>query len=492
MLDTLFIFSFEFWCVIGLLVFGFFWCKKKIKNGIGLPAAAVLFTVFIWYVGDALYNDYLNTHMKMFPPLVLSTAWWQVVVFLLVFICSNPFLHKFINKRYLKSVSHAYIYYKKGIKNEQFQRGLKVLFRAGMIVWIILLFGAIFRFKADFVFYLFPYLGRHPGPWVTTGLGGGIDTFLALANYLQLMVGALFGVVAALSTNTRIRRLAIIGVLLIWPYYIFDRTRKFILVVVVPGLCAWAYLRLRGGVLKKSAVLIIFFLAVNSWFGFIISNRTSTTVTKAFFESGFDFSTSSREEHQGLNMYEELAWITMLTSSDIFTPEWGGNYFANLVNPIPRFFWPSKPTIGLDYAIARGLSDASNPTGVCATLSNGLIGQGIVNFGLYLGPAFAAFLMSLWAVWLARIDLQGNKIGYLPLYTLGLVLTFTMGRDITFLELYPFVFGYCICWWLNRKSSLKSMSNKYQKKLAAGVASSRVLSTPASSRFRHSRRCDLG
>lgn len=29
-------------------------------------------------------------------------------------------------------------------------------------------------------------------------------------------------------------------------------------------------------------------------------------------------------------------------------------YFAELMNPIPRVLWPGKPLIGIDYAIARG------------------------------------------------------------------------------------------------------------------------------------------
>lgn len=455
MLDTLFILPFEFWLVIVLLAIGFFWSSKKLKRGIGIPVGAVLFTILVWYVGDVLYNDYQDHHMNLFPAEVLIDSWWQVVVFLVVFLLMTPILHKHFNGRHFKLGSQVYLFYKRGVNNAQFQRGLTILFRAGMLVWMVLLIGAVFRFKENFGYFLFPYLGKHPGPWVTSGLGGGADTFLALANYLQLMVGSLFGVVAALSTHTRIGRLALLCVLLIWPYYIFDRTRKFILVVVLPGLCAWIFLRLKGGMLKKGVVIAISFLLVNAWFGFIIGNRLETSVTTAFFQSGFSFSEASQTEHQGLNMYEELAWITMLTSNGGFSPQWGGNYFANLVNPIPRSLWPGKPGVGLDYAIARGQGGASTAVGVYSTLSQGLIGQGVVNFGLYIGPAFAALLMSLWAVWLARIDLQGKKIGYLPLYGLGLVLTFTMGRDITFLELYPFVFGYGICWWINRYSSLK-------------------------------------
>lgn len=456
MIDTLAVLPLQFWVVCFLLAIGFFWSAKTTKQGIGIPSAAVLATILVWYLGDVLYNDYRAIHMRLFTPEVLSEAWWQVAVFLIAFLLLTPMLHKRINKLYLGRGSRVLLIKKLGVNNPTFQNGLTILFRSGIFIWCALLIGAVFRFRGDVIYYLFPFLGKHSGPWLTSSIGGGANSFLALANYLQLMIGALFGVVAALSTNSRIRKLAFLMICLTWPHYIFHRTRKFILVVVLPGILAWVFLRMRGGKLKKTVYVLTAFVLINAWFGFVISQRQTSSITTAFIEKGFDIPVSSIQEHQGLNMYEELSWIVRLTSSGRFEPGMGENYFANLVNPIPRSVWAGKPTIGLDYAKARGLGNTRYAVGVYGTLSHGVIGQGVVNFGLYVGPAFAALLMSLWAVCLARLDLRGYKIGYIPLYGLGLTLTFTMGRDITFLELYPFVFGYLICWWLNKHSSYRS------------------------------------
>jgi hypothetical protein len=63
-------------------------------------------------------------------------------------------------------------------------------------------------------------------------------------------------------------------------------------------------------------------------------------------------------------------------------------YFAELVNPIPRGLWKDKPEIGIDYAIARGqlwAGQAAGQAGVGATISTGMIGQGVVNFGPFFG-----------------------------------------------------------------------------------------------------------
>ena len=88
-----------------------------------------------------------------------------------------------------------------------------------------------------------------------------------------------------------------------------------------------------------------------------------------------------------------------------------------------------------------------------------MIGQGVVNFGGFLGPIAAALLMAIWVAILARQDLMGNDIGHLLLYAIGLVLTYNMGRDITLLILYPFVFGWILLSLMNRNKSLSSQYN---------------------------------
>lgn len=465
MFKTLSVMPVSFWVVILLLVAGFYWSARNVRRAIGIPTCAVLVTVAVWYVGDALYNDYLNWHMWIFDSWVLAQAWWQVALFLGSFLLLTPYLHQKINHRYLRRPSQLIGFYRRGIEQAGFQRSLTIIFWFTFGIWIPLLGFAAWNFGDRFFDYLCPYLGKHPGPWVTSGkAGGAMDTLLALAGYFQIMVGAMFGVVAALSTNKNIRLLALAGVLFTWPYFIFDRTRKSILAIAVPSVLAWVFLRLRMSFRVKAAFIFAAVMIISAWFGFVIGNRSESSITDAFVQNGFNFSQASKEKHQGLNMFEELCWVFRLTNDGLFRPNWGENYLANLANPIPRMLWPEKPTIGLDYAIARGMGGADSEAGVYATLSTGLIGQGVANFGIYLGAPVAALLMALWSCWLARLDLLGSRIGFIPLYNLGLVITFALGRDISFLDLYPFVFGYGICWWLNRNFGQRSMGTKKSKR----------------------------
>lgn len=457
MTETLWLLPLEFWLIIFLLFVGAMISLASLHDGLGIPLAAVIATIVVWYIVDVFYNDYQRDYLRIFPASLLTSAWRQVAVFIGALIFFAITLHPLLNAGYRRNRSHTMHMIRGGLISEPiFQNNLDILQKAAISLWIALILGALLRYQEDLFFFFFPYLGKHPGPWVRSGLSGGSDTLLALANYLHMMTASIFGVVAALSKNPRTRRIALFCAFLSWPHYLFDRTRGFILIMAMPGVLAWALLRIRGSVLKKSVVVLTFFLLVNAWFGFIISARgEGTTVTNAFLERDFSFQESSAEHHQGLNMFEELNWIIRLRESGRFVPKAGHNYFANLVNPIPRFFWPSKPTIGIDYSLARGLGREGTATGVAATLSQGLIGQGVVNFGLYTGPIFAAFLMGLWICFLARLDLTGREIGHIPLFGLGLITTFTLGRDITFINLYPITFGFLICLWLNRRRKLR-------------------------------------
>ena len=213
----------------------------------------------------------------------------------------------------------------------------------------------------------------------------------------------------------------------------------------------------------RLAIVLLSFLMIDAWFKFVLEQRAKgNTIAGAFSDDHAKESENSETakketKHDGFNMLEELGYINYFIVNGTYKVNWGERYFAELVNPIPRVLWPGKPLIGIDYAIARGMAYGNQSTasgGVAASISTGMIGQGVVNFGRILGPIAAALLMAIWVAVLARQDLMGNDIGHLLLYAIGLVLTFNMGRDITLLVIYPFVFGWLLLWWnQNRKKA---------------------------------------
>lgn len=449
MFETLSALPISFWLVIAVLVGGGFWSFQRINDGTGLPMLAVLGTAAAWYVGDAFYNDYANNHAKIFDADILQGAWFQVAWFLVVFLLATPEIHRAINGRYIQRKSGVMQLFKHGVGQPVIQKQLAMLFWGCALVWSFLTVIALILLKVQIIYYLFPFLGYKASPWVHGRIGAGFDAFAILAVYLQLLTSTMFGVVAALATDRRIRNTALFFCAVAWPFFVFDRTRNMMLAMVVPAILSFVFLKLRGGVLKKGLVLIACFLTINMWMKFVIANRTDMTIAAALKEKGL--ATNQKVHNEGLNMYEELCWISTFIDKDTYKITWGGRYFAELVNPIPRGLWPGKPLIGLDYAIARGHGQADDMQGgVNTTIATGFIGQGVVNFGRFFGPAAAALLMSLWVAWLARLDLTIQALGRLPLYSLGLILTFNLGRDITLITLYPFVFLALGLWWLDK------------------------------------------
>lgn len=408
----------------------------------GIPAILVLATVTGWYVVDVLYNDY-GDYVLFIGEESLENAWWQVCLFVTVFgFVANKVSHRF-NAPLLGGGSQVLrAIQTRDLDTEASQARLDLFAKSMFVAWLALTCVALIRVNLDFVGLFAPYLGRKAEPWGRARIGGGIDAFLALAGYFQIFLTAGFGVIAALSRNRSIRTLALVVFFLSAPYYIFDRTRNTMLATVVPGFLAWVFLRLEGSFAKKLCLVGLGFVVISLWFAFVLDKRTDRSIAGALFTDGVDVAELAEKKHLGLNMLEELGWINRFILDGTYEPNMGARYFAEIVNPIPRVLWPDKPMIGIDYAIARGQGGgAENQAGVHASISTGMIGQGVVNFGAVGGPIAAALIMACWVALLARQDLLGKRPGRMLLYMIGLILTFNMGRDITLLTLYPFLFG---------------------------------------------------
>jgi len=286
--ELLSILPIAFWVVIAVLIYGGVWSLRRISDGTGLPLLAVLGTAAAWYVGDAFYNDYANHHAKIFAAGTLAGAWWQVAWFLAVFLVLTPPVHQWINRPYLQRRSGVLQMFKHGMDQPEIQKQLNALFVGCASVWIALFLIALVMLKGEIIYYLFPFLGYKATPWSHGRVGAGFDAFSVIAVYLQLLVASMFGVVAALATDRRIRRYALLFCALAWPYFIFDRTRNMMLAMVVPAMLSWVFLRLRGGMVKKILVLLACFMLVNAWMKFIIANRTGMTITAAFKQKGLN------------------------------------------------------------------------------------------------------------------------------------------------------------------------------------------------------------
>ena len=438
-----------FYVALVLLVLSSLYAWRMREAGVGIPMAAVLGTVAVWYFGDALYNDYAS-YGREIGFQYLEAAWWQVALFLIGFLVFVPMVHRGVNRKILGQRSEFWVLMKQGgIENPEFQRRLDIATRLIFGIWIVLMLIALIRTDFDFVGLFAPFVSGKANPWGRGRLGGGFDALISFANYLQIMLAASFGIVAAVAKSKRTRFIGIMVTAVSLPWFLLDRTRNTMLAVALPGLIAWVFVRFRGGIFFKMAILAGACIVKEGWMKFVIEMRSGANIAVAFQQLGIggvvERVEATETKHQGLNMFEELAWVNSFIDKGTYVVNNGGRYFAELVNPIPRTLWPGKPMIGIDYAIARGqLYEAAGDVqgGVGATISTGMIGQGVVNFGTFFGVLAAALIMAYWVAILARQDLMGVKMGRMLLFFIGCVLTFNLGRDITLITLYPFLFGY--------------------------------------------------
>ena len=422
----------------------------------GIPMMAVAATTGIWYLLDPIYNDY-GQYVRKVGPQNLTNGLWEILLFLAALGVFIPKLSDRINADLEGRRSQIFQMIRdREIDTPQFQDQIAALMVIILVAWGALMVIALIRVNFDFLGLFFPYLGEKAQPWARDRIGTGFDSLIALAGYLQILLIALMGACFALSTRTSSMLMAGIGYLLASPAILFDRTRSSMLAVLLPGLMALITMRIRGGMLIRIAVLVVSFLAIEGWFKFVIDHRDQGSIAEIFKKGAVDDDELKHRKHLGFNMFEELGFVNYFIEQGTYKVNWGSRYFAELVNPIPRVLWPGKPMIGIDYAIARGMGYGelgAKSAGIAATISTGMIGQGIVNFGRILGPLAAALLMSLWAALLARQDLLGDDVGHLLLYAIGLVLTYNLGRDITLLNVYPFVFGLILLSYMNRNKA---------------------------------------
>src|SRR6202044_3673625 len=122
----------------------------------------------------------------------------------------TPPIHQWINRQYLHRRSGVTQMFKHGVEQPLIQKQLNVLFKGCVSVWLILFLIALALVKGKIICFLFPFLGEGGYPWNHARIGVGLDFLTVIAFYLQLLSATMFGVVAALATDRRVRRLALI------------------------------------------------------------------------------------------------------------------------------------------------------------------------------------------------------------------------------------------------------------------------------------------
>ncbi len=401
-------------------------CLKLLKGDSFGIAVAVYLTVFAWYFVDPFINPEQYDYI---PSYLLDDSYGQVALFLIGFRVFMPVAMRWIvRQRRARDVPQ-------GFSPEQ------ILIAAGAF-WLLLFAIGVARLGGDVIGALFPIDSR---AGVTMWGRGAVESsatgfLIASAGYLFNAIAAFLGVLVFFQRNTSWRLLAGAMFAITLPYFYFEGARSHFLAALLPFIITYVCYG-RHPLLVKLAVLAVAFVCLDH----------GLKLVTAFRGAGFRELLAAENPHElvdedmrqsGLNMIQELCFANAYLDVGAGSPAYGGRYLNELVNFVPRAIWPSKPLIGIDYAKWRGLEDPESEIGVFATVSTGVVGGGVLNFGKIFGPVAAGVLMALWTGLLIRWWEQRQSLLRLALFMLGAALTFNLGRDISLLVLWPIIFAY--------------------------------------------------
>jgi len=415
--------------------------KKRVWS---LPALVIYATTFIWYFVELIYTP---ERFTIFSETIIENSYLQVVLFLITFRLLLPsFTRRFIRNSQLQWITSTW-------------RPERLLFLIAIVWGLLLLYGVI-RMHGNILGALFPLQSRAGGHmWSrAAGADAGVTGFLvSAAGYTYLLVCSFFGILLPLQNRKSVRVINVLLLLLALPYFFLMGARNQLLAVLLPGYFSYALFS-RQKLWLKVVVTVAGFFVLNEMLAIIIANR-NTGFTMLFSPDSSDFSDSTQQKHLGLNMLEELCHINTFFQQQMLNVSYGGRYLAELLNVIPRAIWPGKPLVGIDYAKLRGFGGGNNDIGVFATISSGFIGQGVLNFGPWLGAIAPGVIFAAWGAWLARLWVQSYSTLRFCLFLAALGITFNLGRDITLLVLFPIIFGYILVRFLEWAGGKKSRNS---------------------------------
>jgi len=396
---------------------------------------AVYFTIGLWYFADIFIDP--DTYRTL-DPSSLSAAYWQVVLFLLAY----RFIPRFFLAPSKLQVDDA-------IKQTNRVK-IEAVLALVVPVWLGLMVIGFWRMDWNIVYALLPVGGRNaPHMWSRGAVGGRTDFLVSTGSYIYNFICALFGVLLVLARKKPADCILLLLLMAIsWPAYFLLGIRHQLLAVVVPMILTFLILS-RWALWKRALVALAALICLH--FTMLAMLQMRNQGWDAFWESPFK-TEAGEVRHEGLNMGEELAFINGFYGNGELHLTYGADYVAHFANAVPRMLWKSKPKVGFEYAVLRGqpLDENGQPA---ATISTGLIGQGVVNFGPWLGPLTAACLMCLYTGFLVRQCRPGEHPARLFLFLVGVGLLPNLGRDFTPLVFWPLIFGDLVVRYIDWRST---------------------------------------
>ena len=166
------------------------WAWSERRRAWGLPACMVLGTVAVWYVGDVLYNEF-EDYLEAIGSDSLTSAWWQVLWFLVVFGSLVVPVHRLVNQKHLRKKSRVVVYLDTfRLRRPNIQARIDKITGVLFGAWVILMLIALVQVRGNMLGLFAPYLGEKVNPWARGQIGGGLSALISFAAYVQIFLTA--------------------------------------------------------------------------------------------------------------------------------------------------------------------------------------------------------------------------------------------------------------------------------------------------------------
>jgi oligosaccharide repeat unit polymerase len=221
-------------------------------------------------------------------------------------------------------------------------------------------------------------------------------------------------------------------------------TRSSLITAVVPVL-AILYLKARPQTQRKLLILALLTVPL------VYQLMAAIVVSRG--EGEFSWESHKKAEYVGNEMFRELLFIRQKVPAQL-DYQYGYVYYVQIVNPVPRFLWPEKPTLDTGLLMADLYGDVDERTGEAhLTVSPGLIGEMYLNFGWIGILGLSAFGGWLVRGWDRLAEQNADSLVTMVYYVGGLAVLFIMGRSFTMNMFYGLMSFALLAWVVQRMSS---------------------------------------
>lgn len=401
-------------------------CQRDIRQLVSARNVFLL-TIMAWFLLEAC----------LLPNAVLKYSQSAHLMGLIsIFLCIASFLA-------------AYHSAKGGLFDSTFKRLVSI--ESPRLIWGVFLFAVFVGFlplmviaKGNVLLILedaFTSRGRWSSIFQRGRFGGVRDAFLEL----QLFQRAALPLAAAIMVQKKqggFRKLVVVMFLTYMSARaINDGTRSKVIEIFLP-LAAAIYWRFSSSLKRKA---LVFGLPALVLFGFLWS--AASVIGRN--EGRLDWEGALEADYVGFEMFRELLYLQKVVPAG--APfQWGHTYLVQIVNPIPRFLWPGKPTGDAGLLMAE-LQDTV-AQGADLTVSPGLIGEMYWNGGIP-GILMMSFLLGYLAKsWDRARPYAQQSILAFTVFAAGLAIIFVSGRSITTSTMYGMLGLFAILVLFSRNS----------------------------------------